>query len=883
MASKIDSAPGTQTQSTLPLAGLIAQLSQLQRERSNLEQFAPNALAILARSTNLAAINLFLLKGNKKSLHLQAGLWTNKIPSKSDADTFTTEVLETTNIIKQAFRAGTPQHGQQPPYTKPQAMANGDAEFAIPLHARNLVMGVLHLVTYDKAQPSETEFTNLNIFAAQLALSIENIQLRTAIQRRSYEQKILLETNAALNSNLQSDRVLELLAKKIAQTLDGGACIISCWHETNHTLTPIAQHIRAAGHSPSRTWRDLGRAMPLAGDPVGRQVLKTMRPIAIQNGTKTKDSGWTKHGWQSILAFPLQSHKKKLGLIEVYDQRPDRTFTLEDIQLGKALASQATIAIGQITLFQQTQQRLTEVSTLYTLSRQIISATSLNLAELLKNLVNTIKQIVNCRACVLFLLDEKREFLEIKAASGLKKHWETSARLAVGEGAAGQAVIQKKTIYIPDAAEDTSFIFFDDSIRSLIVVPMMVQDQVIGTINLDDITPHAFGQSQERLLSIAANHAAIAIQSATLFQQVLSEEQRMRAIIEHMADGLLMLDKAGEIVKVNPVLSVMLGMHSTQMIGQNIHVDHLDPRLKTICKPLPGNKKGGILTDEVTLPGQNTPILRIYASAVTDENSLPIGEVRIVHDITQQRELERMKDDFISTVSHELRTPLFSIQGFVRLILNGDVPNPHTQQEFLTIIERQANQLAELVTNLLDLNRMSTNAFDIEKQPIRLIDVINQTILRLQGFAHKKKVNLRSQLPTTLPIIMGDAQRLEQIMTNLVGNAIKFTPINGKVTVKAKITPKHIVVSVVDTGIGIDESELDRIFSKFYQVEEHSTRSVTGSGLGLHISKQLAEKHSGKLWAESQLGNGSTFYLQLPIASPEAISGSEKTSRELHE
>ncbi|MFQ5575877.1 MAG: sensor histidine kinase, partial [Anaerolineae bacterium] len=266
------------------------------------------------------------------------------------------------------------------------------------------------------------------------------------------------------------------------------------------------------------------------------------------------------------------------------------------------------------------------------------------------------------------------------------------------------------------------------------------------------------------------------------------------------------------------------------------------------------------------LPGKPPTILRVFATAVTGDNNRLIGEVRVVHDVTQERELERMKDDFVSIVSHELRTPLFSIQGFVRLMLDDEAPDPGAQREFLTIIERQANQLAELVTNLLDLNKISAGTLTIEKQLVQPLDIINQTVLKLQGFAHREKVHLTSALPASLPPVMGDGQRLEQVLTNLVGNAIKFTPQEGQVSVSAALNGQHITVSVTDTGIGIAPKDLERIFTKFYQVEDHQTRSVQGSGLGLHISKQLIEDHGGKIWAESQLGKGSTFYIQLNVA-----------------
>ncbi len=853
--------------------GALSHLAKQTVQLTDRDQYLQEVASVLADTFFEASVNIFLIISSSTTLNLAAGVWPQASLSAAEKAAFAKTISLTQNIVTIAIETGAPQVAQSRAYPLPPEMPDVYEELAAPLIKQEQTLGAIHILSHTDKRFTLNDLSFLEAIASQTAVMLNNSDLQSTIHRQTREKQILLETNTALGSSLDTDRMLELLAQKIAEALHAGACIVSRWNEAERTLTAIAEHVHPHKDNPPRTWRDLNKPIRIQNDSIGRQVLQTLRPIALQTtSTRPQNSAqkpleWTQYGWQSVLAFPLTNKQKKLGLIEVYDRDPDRFFTVEDIQMGKALASQAGIAITQTEYLQQMQQRLIEVSTLYTLSRQIISTSPLHLQELLENIVNTMRQIVNCRACVLFLVDDTQQFLEIKAAAGLKKHWEKTARLAVGEGAAGQAVAEKTSIYIPDTTQDPNFIFFDHAVRSLLVVPMIYQGKVVGTINLDDTRPQAFGKSQERLLTIAANQAAIAIQNATLFNKVLSEEQRTRAIIQHMADGTILLNRGGNIITVNPALARMLGMHPAEIIGKNVHKERLDPRLEMICKPLTQRRQTGILTNEVTLPGKNAPTLRIFATTVTDENKQPVGEVRVVHDVTQERILERMKDDFISTISHELRTPLFSIQGFVRLMLNGDVPDPQTQREFLSIIERQADHLSDLVSNLLDLNRLSTNAMQLDKHPVQMAAIISQTILKLQGFSHKKKVRVYNKLPANLPPVLGDAQRLEQIITNLLGNAIKFTPVGGKVVVEAKHQQQDVIFSITDTGIGIAPEELDRIFGKFYQVEEHNTRSAEGSGLGLHIAKQLVEKHNGQIWAKSQLGKGSTFYVKLPAAT----------------
>jgi signal transduction histidine kinase len=283
-----------------------------------------------------------------------------------------------------------------------------------------------------------------------------------------------------------------------------------------------------------------------------------------------------------------------------------------------------------------------------------------------------------------------------------------------------------------------------------------------------------------------------------------------------------------------------------------------------------------VLTHEVEIPqtgsGAPDPVaesprprrLHIFSTPVNDETGQPMGEVRVVHDVTREREIEEMKDEFFSTISHDLRTPLFSIQGFVRLILDGEVPDEETQREFLGIIGRQAEQLAQLVNNLLNISRLESGKLEMERVPVQLLDVLEQTASKLRGMARAEDITLEADLPSSLPPVTGDPGWLEQVVTNLVGNAIKFTAEGGRVRIGARGSDSEVLVEVSDTGIGIPNDALDRVFDKFYQVPDAGDEEYEGTGLGLHIAKQIVELHDGRIWAESTLGQGSTFRFTLP-------------------
>jgi PAS domain S-box-containing protein len=520
-----------------------------------------------------------------------------------------------------------------------------------------------------------------------------------------------------------------------------------------------------------------------------------------------------------------------------------------------------------------------EVGELYELALEI--STSLDLDETLDAIVHSIRRAVGCRGCCIFLLDEASQMLEIQAAAGLKPEWRQAARLRLGEGVAGRVAAEARPEYVPDILEEPDSVFFDPEVRSLLAVPLQVKRRVIGVLNVDDRVPDAFGPGQERLLTIAAAQAAIAIDNARLFSEVLSEKQRTDAIIRHMADGLLMLDRHGVVASCNPAMAHMLGIRQAEVIGRRPADLAGDARLRAICHTAAAQERAGVLIHEVEIEwgpdaeaGLRRHTLRVFSTGVRDEQGQPMGEVHIVHDVTAERELDRLKDEYFSAVSHELRTPLFSIQGFARLILNGEVPDETTQREFLTIIDQQAEQLALLVSNLLHMSRLESGLFELEREPVQLREVLGQTLLKLRGIAQSKDIALESDAPADLPSVSGDRDWLEQVLVNLVGNAVKFTPAGGRVSIAVRPHGAELLVEVRDTGIGIPREALDKIFAKFYRVANARAADVQvagtggkrreGSGLGLYIARQVVEAHGGRMWAESEVGQGSVFRFTLP-------------------
>ena len=250
---------------------------------------------------------------------------------------------------------------------------------------------------------------------------------------------------------------------------------------------------------------------------------------------------------------------------------------------------------------------------------------------------------------------------------------------------------------------------------------------------------------------------------------------------------------------------------------------------------------------------------------------LSLGDITDRKQVEESlRELDRMKSEFIDTISHELRTPLHSIKGFNKLILDGLVTDPEVQREFQNTIDRETDRLGKLIDDLLDVSRLNSGRFDLQKQPTSIEEVIGSAIQSLYATASERNIAFKAEVQAGLPHIEADEARIRQVVVNLLSNAVKFSPSGAEVTVGASLRDDAILVQIQDQGVGIPEEAKTRIFERFYRVDSSLTRNTVGTGLGLYISKQLVEAHDGSIWLESALNEGSTFSFLLPLKKLDA-------------
>jgi signal transduction histidine kinase len=247
-----------------------------------------------------------------------------------------------------------------------------------------------------------------------------------------------------------------------------------------------------------------------------------------------------------------------------------------------------------------------------------------------------------------------------------------------------------------------------------------------------------------------------------------------------------------------------------------------------------------------------------------------IGVVMVLRDVSREREIDRMKTDFVSSVSHELRTPLTSIKAYTATMLRDQNMPEERRREFLTIIDEESNRLKDLIDGLLEVSRIEAGTIEIKREPVDIAAIVGQVLQTLQPLAEKNNVCLNADLGDELGTLQGDESKIESMVTNLLNNAIKFTPERGRVSLSVQRQAQELVIRVSDTGIGIPKEDLPRIFDRFYRVYRPG-KQISGTGLGLAIVKEIVNLHAGRIEVESEPDQGTTFTIYLPLDSQAAL------------
>jgi signal transduction histidine kinase/uncharacterized protein YigA (DUF484 family) len=563
-------------------------------------------------------------------------------------------------------------------------------------------------------------------------------------------------------------------------------------------------------------------------------------------------------GTRSAIAVPLLRQERVVGVLTLVHPEPNR-FSEEHFDLLLPIANQAAIAVENARLYEKVTERMREATALYKVSHQLMR--TLNLDQVLEKVLDILHKSFGYLNCAILLVDEETGELEVKAARGYLRETVGKVRLKIGEGIVGWVAAYKTLLNVPDVTQDSRYIGMEKT-KSEVAVPMIAGDRVIGVLDVQRSEVNAFNDDDLRVLSSVAAQAAIAIERARLYfaqrrlhMAITEERAKLEAILRGASDAIFVTNEGGQVLLMNSAAEQALEVEPGTWVDRPLETVIKDADLLALWQSCLADDV--FCSDEISLADGRT----LYAQLTPIAG---VGQMAIMRDITHLKELDKMKSEFVSTVSHDLGSPLQSIQIMAELIPKFGPVN-QAQRDAVDDITRMVAKMATLVHHLLDLGKIEAGV-EMEMEPCQLAAVINEAVEVLEERAKAKEIALQITLPQTLPLVMGNPIRLGQVVTNFVSNAIKFTPDGGTVTISARQTKGEIAVEVRDTGIGIAPEDQAHVFEKFYRGKSTQVSGIEGTGLGLAIVKSIVEGHGGRVWVESELGQGSTFGFALPMA-----------------
>lgn len=508
------------------------------------------------------------------------------------------------------------------------------------------------------------------------------------------------------------------------------------------------------------------------------------------------------------------------------------------------------------------------------------------LRNTLGRLVKKVAMIIQAEKVLLMIHQPETNLLApLPPALGVTAEQTDQLNVGIEDGISGWVFQNREAVVYNDALNDPRTLKNLVSllaVRNGITVPLvikqrdeeerLVDERVIGVMHVfNKRFDEDFGTEDMRLLEMLAEQAAAVISNAQLYIQLTEEKEELQDAFESINVGVIVTNNHGIVRLLNPAASEMLEMAPDDYSGKKMAEvlpegdirDLLEITLKTgeerTVEIATGDEEGRVYQAQTTLMSR-------------EEDSEIESVVAIFHDITEIRRVERMKTAFVSTVSHELRTPLTSIKGFISTLLEDDegMYDEETRREFLIIINEECDRLTRLISDLLNVSKIeSGRGLDLQLSDVDLSQLLNRVASNHQPYTKKHQISARAPDDLTL---RSDADKLTQILDNLVGNAVKYSPNGGKVEIIAVEEDDAVRIDVKDEGLGIPERHRDHIFQRFHQVDDDvDHKSIGGTGIGLYLVQHLAQAHGGRVWLNSSVvGEGSTFSVRLP-RDPEAV------------
>lgn len=657
----------------------------------------------------------------------------------------------------------------------------------------------------------------------------------------------LKELVASIVSFVHCDRAAVLLANDHTMTLEFG---ISSYRLASPDRQANLDSLRLSLFNPDED--------PLIADWLAGKTVLAQADLVSPGST----TGWLAHLLQtsSFLSVPLVHDDLFLGVVLADNAVSSLPLTDAHRQALTTLVQHATVPMRSAQahrhIVQQLADTVTEMSILNQIDRELNDTMELN--AVFQMTLDWVLRFTNAHAASLALYNQDKDELRFITDYGYDVSADQLVRLRreYGPGIALRVARSGRAEIVPDVALDKDFIPIASNIRSKLSVPVMREDRVVAVITVESKRLNGFTEGHLDFAEKLATRAAVAIDNARLYDEAVHEREKQAHILGNTADVVMAVGHDDRLVLLNPSALAALQLYLNESYVGRVIFDAIDhtPLLDAYRR---AKGLGENLVEELPMPNG-----RIFHANF--KHSASLGWIIVMHDITPFKEMDKLKGELIATVSHDLKQPLSVMNGYIELLMMQQAVAPQGMHS-VQMIRRSVQNMRQLIDDLLDLAKIESGV-RLELKPVQIHAVVSDCVDSLRPAAQNKSMTIEVETNDSLPCVVGDYSRLRQILLNLIGNAVKYTPPEGQVKVRAEVRGSTLRVLIQDNGLGISPEDQMHIFDRFYRVRRPETDSIEGTGLGLAIVKSLVEAHKGQIGVDSRLGEGSTFYVSLPVS-----------------
>jgi len=782
------------------------------------------------------------------------------------------------------------------------------ALMALPLSSGEAMHALLFIQMEGDFRFSPNEIELARTIGNQASIALENARLYQSTLSTAERLAIINQVSAEISASLDPEKIYVAVHEAAKRLMPVESFVIALLNEKEQVIDGV--------YLVDHDERSQTMSLPLDQGLSG-QVIATGEPLLIHGSDLVDEMGGVTGGDlgtpRSILAVPMQIGEQVVGMLSAQSYQVN-VYTEDDQQILSTLANQAIIAIQNGRLFAETQrlaeeleQRVIErtaqlereqknTETLLNILTEV--SASLDLDRALNRTLALLNDATGAEQGTIMLLHPDDNQLHYRAGYGYLTNAKAEQKefaLRVGEGLAGWVVQNQDAILVDDLNQDPRWVKIKSKVqkhRSAISAPLIVGEDVIGVLMVFHRKKKFFDPEQLNLVKAIASQVAVAINNANLYELIRDQAERLgnmlrkekedasrsQAILEAVADGVLVTDAENKISFLNNSAQRILNLDASHVVEQTLDdfgglfgkaASAWKQTVREWSEDPSSYVPGDTYAEQLEL--EDGRVVLVHLAPVMLPNDF-LGTVSIFRDITHEVEVDRLKSEFVATVSHELRTPMTSIRGYVDILLMGAAGAMNENQtHFLEIIRNNTERLNILVNDLLDISRIESGRVTLAPQPLDLRDVAEDVISEVlrRSQEENKPMGLSLEAASSLPRVYGDSERVRQIIANLVENAYRYTPENGKIIVRLQVVNggDEVRVDVSDNGVGIAPEDQEQVFERFYRGENPLVLATPGTGLGLPIVKQLVEMHKGRIWMEStgKPGKGSTFSFTLPV------------------